>query len=201
MSAKNRTSQNGGSLKRLQPAVDLAERSSTAGQQVYESVKARLPQAAAQQVEKLESAAAGAAAPLLHKAQDTGAGWRCQRARGGLESAAPGLRAAPSPPAPDTPRLNRALGRRCALRPRLLRQPLDQPAFTRLNASPPRRLNPASPRRAGATLLQAADSRVDAAASRVTATYERNAAFLAEQVARQKEIHAQVRAPAAVGGG
>ena len=47
---------------------------------------------------------------------------------------------------------------------------------------------------AGATLLQAADARVDDVASRVTATYERNAAFLAEQVARQKEIHAQVGA-------
>lgn len=63
---------NGGSLKRLQPAVDLAERSSSAGQQVYEAVKAKLPTAAVERVEKLESAAAGAAAPLIHKAQDTG---------------------------------------------------------------------------------------------------------------------------------
>ena len=44
---------------------------------------------------------------------------------------------------------------------------------------------------AGATLLKAADERVDAAVSGAQRAYAANAAYLQEQLARQKEFHAQ----------
>lgn len=60
-------------LKRLQPVVDVAERSASTGTQLYGAAKARLPEPVQARVEQVEQRVGATAAPLLHKAQDTGA--------------------------------------------------------------------------------------------------------------------------------
>ncbi|KAL4432819.1 hypothetical protein ABPG77_008145 [Micractinium sp. CCAP 211/92] len=95
-----------------QRLTSLAGRTQQLASESYTAVKQRLPEAVKPRVEKLEEAVGSAAAPYVHRAQDT-----------------------------------------------------------------------------GATLLRAADERVDAALNSASKVYTDNTAYLQQQLARQKEFH------------
>lgn len=188
----------------------LAGKTTEVAQSTYTTAKNVLvPEKMKPTVDNVESQVAGAAAPYVHKAQDAGegVGWDEQNGRGAPLPPLPaychrlcrGAAGAPPPPAVglSAPSLPTVLRSACMISLQLLppvTPHLPEAASSRSTSSPaaPCRLPHPSPRSlAGASLLRAADDKVDRAVETAQRVYTDNAAYLEQQLAKQKEFHSQ----------